>query len=107
MKVDAQLKACLEEIGEEEGSCLDETLVTLIWSYDWLYRSGLFEQVKALASTALSWFDLDEDDHEKIEKVMEREEPEDRFGYIQELYRQHARRLWRNGKESAGGTASG
>lgn len=32
MKMNAQLKACLEEIGEEEGSCLDETLVMLIWS---------------------------------------------------------------------------
>ena len=91
MKVDAQLKACLEEIGEEEGSSSDETLVTLIWSYDWLYRSGLFEQVKELASTALSWFDLGEDDHEKIEDAMKREEPEDRFCTIQGLYLQATR----------------
>jgi hypothetical protein len=92
MKVDAQLKACLEEIGEEEDSCPDETLVILIWSYDWLYRSGLFEQIKELASTALSWFDLSEDDHETVEEVMKREESNDRFGTIQQLYLQHVRR---------------
>jgi len=104
MKVDAQLKACLEEIGEEEGSCLDETLVMLIWSYDWLYRRGLFEQVKEFASTALSWFDLDEDDHEKIEEAMERESQKIVFALF--IYHQHARRLWRSGKERAGASVS-
>jgi hypothetical protein len=107
LKVDAQLKACLEEIGEEECCGSDEALVTLLWSYDWLYRSGVLEQVKALASTALSWFELDDGDRQKIEGAMGSEEPAGRFRVIQDLYLQHARDVLQKGKERVGGVLAG
>jgi hypothetical protein len=67
VEVDAQLLERLDEIGEEEGTTsLDETLDSLIGASDWLYRSGLFKQLKTLASTVVSSFDLDEDDQENI-----------------------------------------
>jgi hypothetical protein len=103
LPVTPELKSSLEQLGKEEGATLEETLVTLLWTYDWFYRSGLCEQVKALASTALSCFELDEDDQRKIEGVMEREKPDDRFRSIQNLYLEHARDLWEEEKKSASG----
>jgi hypothetical protein len=100
------MKACLEEIGEEEGASSDETLVTLIWSYDWLYRSGLFEQVKESASTALSWFDLDEDDHEKIEDAMERESQKIVFALFRSFTFNTPDASGGMGKREQGGSAS-
>jgi hypothetical protein len=91
LQVTSALKSCLEQLGEEEGATLDETLVTLLWTYDWFYRSGLCEQVKALASTALSCFELEDDDQKKIEDAMGREENGDRFRLIQNLSLEHAR----------------
>jgi hypothetical protein len=91
---------CLEARGEEESTSSDETLVTLLWTYDdWFYRSGLCAQVKALANTALSCFELDEDDQKKITDMMGCEEPEDRFRCIQNLYLEHARVSERLGKK--------
>lgn len=60
MKVYFQLKVCLKEIAEEENSVgSDEMLVVRIWTYGWFYRSGLMEQIKALASTERSCLDQD------------------------------------------------
>lgn len=86
IEVDAQLMERLDEIGEEEGNMsLDETLDSLIGAYDLLYRSGLFKQLKTLASTVVSSFDLDEDDQEALSEVSVREGTEYHFSLIQEL----------------------
>jgi hypothetical protein len=90
--MNAQLKACLEEIGEAEGLYADETLVTLMWSYDWLYRSACSSRSKksrGRCSDGLTWMKM----ITRRSRGDEREQPEDRFVYIQELYRQHAHRL--------------
>lgn len=93
LKVKPQIKVCLEEIQEEEGdACLDETLALLIWTYGWLWRRGMLDQITSLTSTALSCLLLDEVDQETIEAAMKREKPEARFHSIQNLYLQHARR---------------
>jgi hypothetical protein len=93
IEVDSQVMECLDEIGEEEGhDSLDETLVSLMWVYGWLSRSGLFEQLKALASTAVSPLDLDEDDQEKRGEALAHEgTAEDRFALLQELLLSHER----------------
>lgn len=92
IEVDSQLMECLDEIGEEEGNAsLDETLVSLMWAYGWLSRSGLFEQLKARASTVISSLDLDEYDQEKLKGALVNEGTEDRFALLQELLLSHGR----------------
>ena len=92
IEVDSQLMECLDEIGEEEGNAsTDETLVSLIWVYGWLYRSGLFKQLKALASTVVSSFDLDEYDQEKLRKALANEGTDDRFALLQDLLLSHVK----------------
>jgi telomere resolvase len=107
IQVDPQLKTCLDEIGEEQNTInVEDTLTTLIWAYGWLYRSGLFEQLKTLASTLVSSFDLDEYDQEKIRDTLVDEETEDRFALIQELLLSHVKRIEAK-KETTENTASG
>lgn len=92
IEVDSQLMECLDEIGEEEGNAsLDETLVSLIWAYGWLSRSGLFKPLKALASTVVSSLDLDECDQEKLRGALANEGTEDRFVLLQDLLLSHVR----------------
>jgi hypothetical protein len=92
IEVDSQVMEWLDEIGEEEeNASLDETLVSLIGAYDGLYRSGVFKQLKALASTVVSSLDLDEDDQEELRGASSDEGTEDRFALLQELLLSHVR----------------
>ncbi len=101
--VEPQIIDCIEEISDEMGDSFNGTLVWLVWMYDWFYRSGLSEQVKDLASVAISFVELDERDRERISQAMGDEEPEDRFNSIQNLYLGEARR--RLEQKSSSGSA--
>jgi hypothetical protein len=98
LNVEPQIKDCLQEIQEEEGGSLNETLALLIWTYEWLWKSGMLDQITGLASTALSCLLLDEEEQETIEDAMQGEEPANRFRLLQDLYLEHARGKLQQGK---------
>lgn len=91
-EVEPQVIDCIEEISDQVGDSFNGTLVWLVWMYDWFYASGLSEQIKDLASVAISFVELDERDRERISQAMSDEEPEDRFNSIQSLYLGEAKR---------------